>query len=133
MPAKLMLPWGSTVRSTTPTRTPSGSLLAWHWLAAADAYVIGGLGGDAAAELALAGRRHPAARAREPHADDGARDLVRLHLYGQGMPQGLLLGRVEGRRHGGGSAGDAREPVSYTHLRAHETRHDIVCRLLLEK
>src|SRR5450756_2959224 len=25
-----------------------------------------------------------------------------------------------------------REPVSYTHLRAHETRHDLVCRLLLE-
>src|SRR5450759_3539876 len=25
------------------------------------------------------------------------------------------------------------KPVSYTHLRAHETRHDIVCRLLLEK
>src|SRR5450759_2079258 len=24
-------------------------------------------------------------------------------------------------------------PLSYTHLRAHETRHDIVCRLLLEK
>src|SRR5450756_1207714 len=23
------------------------------------------------------------------------------------------------------------EPVSYTHLRAHETRHDLVCRLLL--
>src|SRR5450759_1456574 len=28
---------------------------------------------------------------------------------------------------------DASEPVSYTHLRAHETRHDLVCRLLLEK
>src|SRR5450756_2752812 len=28
---------------------------------------------------------------------------------------------------------DAPLPVSYTHLRAHETRHDIVCRLLLEK
>src|SRR5665648_1252555 len=27
----------------------------------------------------------------------------------------------------------AMEPVSYTHLRAHETRHDLVCRLLLEK
>src|SRR5665648_611993 len=27
----------------------------------------------------------------------------------------------------------ATEPVSYTHLRAHETRHDLVCRLLLEK
>src|SRR5450756_1585862 len=26
-----------------------------------------------------------------------------------------------------------RIPVSYTHLRAHETRHDLVCRLLLEK
>ena len=27
----------------------------------------------------------------------------------------------------------AYDPVSYTHLRAHETRHDLVCRLLLEK
>src|SRR5450756_2024497 len=27
----------------------------------------------------------------------------------------------------------ATESVSYTHLRAHETRHDLVCRLLLEK
>ena len=25
------------------------------------------------------------------------------------------------------------DPVSYTHLRAHETREDLVCRLLLEK
>src|SRR5450759_108702 len=28
---------------------------------------------------------------------------------------------------------EAAAPVSYTHLRAHETRHDLVCRLLLEK
>ena len=28
---------------------------------------------------------------------------------------------------------DCRTSVSYTHLRAHETRHDLVCRLLLEK
>ena len=27
---------------------------------------------------------------------------------------------------------DHADPVSYTHLRAHETRHDLVCRLLLE-
>ena len=27
----------------------------------------------------------------------------------------------------------AETAVSYTHLRAHETRHDLVCRLLLEK
>src|SRR5665648_1205873 len=42
-----------------------------------------------------------------------------------------------------GMAGDVRvillkiadrlQAVSYTHLRAHETRHDLVCRLLLEK
>src|SRR5450756_193613 len=29
--------------------------------------------------------------------------------------------------------GTSEEAVSYTHLRAHETRHDLVCRLLLEK
>src|SRR5659263_69547 len=29
--------------------------------------------------------------------------------------------------------GVAPTTVSYTHLRAHETRHDLVCRLLLEK
>ena len=29
--------------------------------------------------------------------------------------------------------GDAPMPVSYTHLRAHETVLDLVCRLLLEK
>ena len=28
---------------------------------------------------------------------------------------------------------DGTTTVSYTHLRAHETRHDLVCRLLLEK
>src|SRR5450756_1238829 len=31
------------------------------------------------------------------------------------------------------SAGIGVVTVSYTHLRAHETRHDLVCRLLLEK
>src|SRR5450756_1252208 len=33
----------------------------------------------------------------------------------------------------GGPTVGALTPVSYTHLRAHETRHDLVCRLLLEK
>src|SRR5665648_478604 len=35
--------------------------------------------------------------------------------------------------HQGGKEGARYATVSYTHLRAHETRHDIVCRLLLEK
>src|SRR5450756_1259006 len=33
----------------------------------------------------------------------------------------------------GPSAAASAAAVSYTHLRAHETRHDLVCRLLLEK
>src|SRR5450759_5596526 len=33
----------------------------------------------------------------------------------------------------GASAVTTYRAVSYTHLRAHETRHDLVCRLLLEK
>ena len=31
------------------------------------------------------------------------------------------------------AAEEAPEPVSYTHLRAHETGRNLVCRLLLEK
>src|SRR5450756_906629 len=31
------------------------------------------------------------------------------------------------------ATGSVFEVVAYTHLRAHETRHDLVCRLLLEK
>src|SRR5665648_558318 len=44
-----------------------------------------------------------------------------------------------GRSGSGGSGGEGYSDffstlsVSYTHLRAHETRHDLVCRLLLEK
>src|SRR5450756_2787442 len=38
-------------------------------------------------------------------------------------------GEADARDHRAGRPG----PVSYTHLRAHETRHDLVCRLLLEK
>src|SRR5450756_2943977 len=36
-------------------------------------------------------------------------------------------------RAGRGAPAPAAWSVSYTHLRAHETRHDLVCRLLLEK
>ena len=32
-----------------------------------------------------------------------------------------------------GDGAEGADSVSYTHLRAHETRHDLVCRLLLEK
>src|SRR5450756_1770953 len=53
-----------------------------------------------------------------------------------------VICRVNGMRIGGGqeigmacdfSVAQDLASVSYTHLRAHETRHDLVCRLLLEK
>src|SRR5450756_2890807 len=46
-------------------------------------------------------------------------------------PLWLTRRSFQSRNRPGGWAG--RGPVSYTHLRAHETRHDLVCRLLLEK
>ena len=46
---------------------------------------------------------------------------------GRGAAGGSIgAGRMAGRA-------DGRVPVSYTHLRAHETVLDLVCRLLLEK
>src|SRR5450756_1849757 len=56
---------------------------------------------------------------------------------GQPFVDGLAVGEHPGQqlleclRLGKGAADVV--PVSYTHLRAHETRHDLVCRLLLEK
>mgnify|MGYP003381639731 CR=1 FL=1 len=41
--------------------------------------------------------------------------------------------RVEQVDRGGLQEGTGRRAVSYTHLRAHETVLDLVCRLLLEK
>ena len=38
-----------------------------------------------------------------------------------------------GREHCRRGAGRSHAPVSYTHLRAHETVLDLVCRLLLEQ
>src|SRR5450756_2368508 len=48
--------------------------------------------------------------------------LGRVEVLGQRSPDKEPALRVRPAR-----------PVSYTHLRAHETRHEIVCRLLLEK
>src|SRR5450759_2232415 len=41
-----------------------------------------------------------------------------------------FMPRRAGRSVGGGPRGCSLVSVSYTHLRAHETRHDLVCRLL---
>src|SRR5665648_393275 len=44
-----------------------------------------------------------------------------------------LGGSLKTKQKLSGRLADAMSAVSYTHLRAHETRHDLVCRLLLEK
>src|SRR5659263_429310 len=48
-------------------------------------------------------------------------------------PATLLAILVYGYSTGVFSSRKLEMAVSYTHLRAHETRHDLVCRLLLEK
>src|SRR5678816_2265438 len=62
--------------------------------------------------------------------DELARFEFSLHFYSLGKQAGVLQGqsRLSGHRRG---ATDL--PVSYTHLRAHETPEHLVCRLLLEK
>ena len=58
----------------------------------------------------------------------------RLHRLGALLPaRELALFETDGGRTAAGSARALSEPVSYTHLRAHETVLDLVCRLLLEK
>src|SRR5450756_407246 len=60
-------------------------------------------------------------------------------LAGINIVMTVSLGMVNGFTgqfsigHAGFMAVGAYTSVSYTHLRAHETRHDLVCRLLLEK
>ena len=65
--------------------------------------------------------------ASDVYKRQGVRDH-RRHAGQQGQ-------RLHGGQVGGNGAGryHAVRPVSYTHLRAHETVLDLVCRLLLEK
>ena len=60
------------------------------------------------------------------------RDRLTQVLLECGVPAGVL--NVVSTAHTGEVMEPIiRDPVSYTHLRAHETVLDIVCRLLLEK
>src|SRR5450759_772018 len=53
--------------------------------------------------------------------------IIRLLLSAH--PDGMVVGDIQ--RELAITASNLSHPVSYTHLRAHETRHDLVCRLLL--
>ena len=61
-------------------------------------------------------------------------EFIQFHPTGMVWPpsvKGILV--TEGVRGEGGVLRNSEGPVSYTHLRAHETVLDLVCRLLLEK
>src|SRR5450756_2366988 len=62
--------------------------------------------------------------------------VVNIRRHRGGVGAGGHLGRHQRgqpQTHRGRDGWAGAVPVSYTHLRAHETRHDLVCRLLLEK
>ena len=72
----------------------------------------------------------------------GVRSILRGHRTASGLPQSTPIlatmlkkegyqTALTGKWHLGLAEGS--RPVSYTHLRAHETRGNLVCRLLLEK
>src|SRR5665648_983704 len=64
------------------------------------------------------------------HADSVAERYVEAHLAALRAAAALLAARSRPSRRS--QLRSVWEAVSYTHLRAHETRHDLVCRLLLE-
>src|SRR5678815_5231580 len=61
---------------------------------------------------------------------DGLRFTVFNSANSEELPSNRIIELKEGRD---GSLWLTTEPVSYTHLRAHETPEHLVCRLLLEK
>src|SRR5450756_2962386 len=69
-------------------------------------------------------------RAGEIQLTDALATLATMPAESGGGVYGVIF---RGRRYDTGDPLDYIKAVSYTHLRAHETRHDLVCRLLLEK
>src|SRR5450756_305003 len=66
----------------------------------------------------------------EPHAPRGESVTVSPEPAAQGVQSFPCFGSLN--HDPAGVTAAFSPPVSYTHLRAHETRHDLVCRLLLE-
>src|SRR5660398_335848 len=82
------------------------------------------------AALAGPGRAFGGGSGRRRRVPGVSRFLILLGLPRSTDAASARLARCA-RGQGGGGRG--RQPVSYTHLRAHETKANLVCRLLLEK
>src|SRR5674536_382623 len=74
-------------------------------------------------------RDRPGPDGRSAAGGDGHRPVSRAGLPGGDGPGPSRSGQCAAEC----GAGRAEYPVSYTHLRAHETPEHLVCRLLLEK
>ena len=64
---------------------------------------------------------------------DSIPDIGNPNYRGQIKMAAYLIADIEVTNPEGFKKYQEAVPVSYTHLRAHETREDLVCRLLLEK
>src|SRR5450756_1207729 len=70
---------------------------------------------------------------RRPPRSTQSRSSAASDVYKRQVPVDIPLTIVLSLTSPAARSNSSFIPVSYTHLRAHETRHDIVCRLLLEK
>ena len=82
-------------------------------------------------QTALVGSKRNAALQAMPLVNGPAPAFEQFAILPEIGP--FLAERPEGNFMREPAAPGGNYPVSYTHLRAHETRHDLVCRLLLEK
>src|SRR5428012_15549 len=70
---------------------------------------------------------------RRPPRSTQRRSSAASDVYKRQVRRISAITAVVAHASSGWKAGLRPRAVSYTHLRAHETRHDLVCRLLLEK
>src|SRR5665809_118966 len=70
---------------------------------------------------------------RRPQRSTQSRSSAASDVYKRQVLEGAEQRRTPSGNRRCGSRGAVQFPVSYTHLRAHETKANLVCRLLLEK
>src|SRR5450756_1436967 len=77
--------------------------------------------------LPVAAKKPPS---HAPSPQSPSKNSLLPHKVPRGPVSDMLTGPLGCQTSGYAILRTVPEPVSYTHLRAHETRHDLVCRLL---